>query len=80
MPDLPAVLPIWIMIPAIVLAFIPALMIFFWVWANQVQQTKLENEAICITWASTSLLPISQRIGQVIVLIIFLAGSTIMLI
>jgi hypothetical protein len=78
-PDLPAVLPTWIMIPAIVLGFIPAVMTFFWVWANQVQQAKLENEPICITWASASLLTMSQRIGQIIVLLIFIAGSGLML-
>ena len=78
-PDLPAILPTWIMIPAIILAFIPAIMTFFWVWATQIQHASLENESICITWASVSLLPMSQRIGQIIILVIALAGSSVML-
>jgi hypothetical protein len=69
------------MIPAIALAFIPAIITFLWVWANQLQQAKLENAPLCcVTWASTALLPISQRIGQIIMLVIFLAGSSAMLI
>jgi len=78
-PDLPAILPTWIMIPAIILAFIPALMIFFWVWATQIQNSSLKDDSMCITWASVSLLPISQRIGLIIMLIIALAGSSTML-
>ena len=77
-PDLPAILPIWIMIPAIALAFIPAIMTFFWVWANQVKQINLENEPVCITWASVSLLPISQRLGQLITLAIILSSTMLL--
>jgi hypothetical protein len=78
-PDLPAILPTWIMIPAIALTFIPAILIFFWVWASQIQQTSSENETLCITWATVCLLPISQRLGQIIVLIIALTGSIILI-
>lgn len=78
-PPLPAVLPLWLMIPAIGLAFIPAIMTFFWVWANQHQQAERENELTYITWASQSLLPLSQCIGILIVVAIFIAGSTLIL-
>ena len=76
-PALPAVLPLWIMIPAIGLAFIPAIMTFFWVWANQRQQADRENQLTYVTWASQSLLPLSQCIGQLIMAAIFIAGGTL---
>lgn len=79
MPNLPAILPAWLMLPAIMIAFIPAIMIFFWVWANQIKQTKPNKEHFCITWASQSLLPLSQRLGLVVVLALALTTSTIFL-
>ena len=78
-PNLPSLLPIWVLIIAIPLAFVPAIMTFFWVWANQVRQTEVNTDSVCVEWASTELLPISQRIGQGIVLVLALMGSSLIL-
>ena len=79
MPDVPALLSTWIMIPAIILAFIPAIMLFFWVWANQIQRVEPNKEHLCVNWASQSLLPLSQRLGLVVVLALVVTGSTVFL-
>lgn len=65
--DIPAVLPSVVMRIAVALTFIPAIMTFFWVWANQVQQSKKGAKGICVNWASRSLLPMSQWVGKIIV-------------
>ena len=75
-PNLPATLPVWLMLPAIFVALIPALMTFFWVWANQLQRAEMDRGYFCINWASQSLLPLSQRFGFVVTLALALTSST----
>lgn len=64
-PDLPTVLPVWLMSWGIVLILLPATLVFLWVWATDLRIDLPENRAV--KWACRSLLPIAQRIGSVFV-------------
>jgi hypothetical protein len=64
-PNLPAVLPVWLMSWGIVLILLPATLVFLWVWATDLRIDLPENRTI--KWACRSLLPIAQRIGSVFV-------------
>lgn len=78
-PDLPTILPNWVMVPALITAFIPAIMTFLWVWAIQIQQKDTSREYAYVTWASRALLPLSQRLGLAVIAFITLASSTFLL-
>lgn len=71
-PDVASLLPLWLLIPAVILATIPAIMTLIWVWAND----HYIDERLTVTeqteWLSKKLLPISQRFGWGIMGAVFL--------
>ncbi len=67
-PNLGATLPMWAMVPAMLLGFIPAFLMFGWIWAIQLKQENRVENAIIIEWASCKLLPASQWFGQSLIL------------
>jgi hypothetical protein len=67
-PDLTAVLPLNVMWWGIFLIMLPATLVFLWVWATDLRVDLPENKTV--KWACRSLLPISQRLGSVLVVTI----------
>lgn len=66
-PQMTAVLPLWFLVPAIMLASVPAFLTFTYIWATdrcQIERQPAEH----VTWASTKLLPLSQKAGWIIVI------------
>lgn len=69
-PDLATVLPVWFTWLGILLILLPATLVFLWVWATDLRRELPENRAV--KWACRSLLPISQGIGSLFVVLLFL--------
>lgn len=70
-PGVTAVLPLWIMLPLIVLVLLPAVLMLLWVWANDAQQQSRFHQSRSVHWASSRLLTISQRTGWIAVVLVF---------
>ncbi len=77
-PEVTAVLPLWIMLPLILLVLLPAVLMLLWVWANDVQQQTGFQESASIHWASSRLLTISQRTGWVAVFLVIICRLIIL--
>jgi hypothetical protein len=71
-PGVTAVFPLWIMLPLILLVLLPANLMLLWVWANDAQQQSRFRQSRSVQWASHRLLPLSQRTGQIAVLLVFI--------
>ncbi|KAA3653861.1 MAG: DUF3307 domain-containing protein [Chloroflexi bacterium] len=65
-PDLPSVLPVRFLLPAIVITAVPALLMTGWVWANDMCQAKKMTHCKYVRWACRRLLPISQQVGWIV--------------
>lgn len=66
-PAMTGVLPLWFLIPAIILASIPAFLTLIYIWATD--RCALEAQPNDqIKWASTKLLPVSQITGWAIMI------------
>jgi len=65
-PDLPSVLPVRFLLPAIVITAVPALLMTGWVWANDMCQAQKMEHCKSVKWACQRLLPMSQRVGWVV--------------
>jgi hypothetical protein len=65
-PDLTTYLPDWLAVLGVMLAFVPAILTFLWVWATDLQAQQPNNATA--DWASHHLLPLSQRLGSILVL------------
>jgi hypothetical protein len=68
--DITAVLPLWFLLLALILAFIPAILTFLWVWASDLRREGSLPQSKRVHWASQQLLPISQRMGWAIVIVV----------
>lgn len=77
-PEVTAVLPLWIMLPLILLVLLPALLMLAWIWANDAQQQGRFQHSRYIDWASNRLLTISQRTGWVAVLLVVICRLIIL--
>ncbi|HRQ40710.1 MAG TPA: DUF3307 domain-containing protein [Chloroflexota bacterium] len=76
-PQIMPVFPLWFLIPAIVLATIPALLTFGYVWASDQCRANMPRPLVSTTtiqWACDQLLPLSQKTGWVIVAVLIGAG------
>jgi hypothetical protein len=67
-PNVPVTLPGWLLWLDILLSLIPALMTFFWVWATDLQTEMPDNPTV--NWASRTLLPVSQQLGSILVIML----------
>lgn len=65
-PGVTAVLPLWLLWLGILLILTPASLMLLWVGATDLLIDLPENQPI--KWASRSLLPLSQKIGSILVL------------
>jgi hypothetical protein len=72
-PGMTAVLPLSFLIPALILALIPAFLTFAYVWASDQCQSKTPKSER-LQWACTQLLPLSQKTGWVIVAMLTTTG------
>ena len=70
-PTVTAVLPLWLMLPLILMVLLPALLMLLWVWANDAQQQSRFQQSQSVNWASNRLLTISRRTGWIAVLLVF---------
>jgi hypothetical protein len=77
-PGATAVLPLWIMLPLILLVLLPAVLMLLWVWANDAQQQTRFQESASVHWASSRLLTISQRTGWVAVFLVIICRLIIL--
>jgi len=77
-PGVTAVLPLWIMLPLILLVLLPAILMLLWVWANDVQQQDRFQDSASVHWASKRLLTISQRTGWVAVFLVIVCRLIIL--
>ena len=77
LPTLPAVLPMWLMVIGLVLAFIPGIMTFLWVLAINLDCESELAKCGPVVWTCRQLLPISQRMGGAVVLLLMFVGITI---
>ena len=71
-PRVTAVLPLWLMLPLILLVLLPAALMLLWVWANDAQEQTRFQQSQPVHWASDRLLTISQRTGWVAVVLVFI--------
>jgi len=63
-PGVTAVLPLWIMLPLILLVLLPAILMLLWVWANDVQQQDRFQDSASVHWASSGCSPFRNgRVG-----------------
>ncbi len=62
-PGATAVLPLWVLLPLIMLVLLPAVLMLLWVWANDAQQQTRFQQSRSVHWASKRLLMLSQRTG-----------------
>ena len=69
-PNIPTSLPDWALYPALLLAIIPAMMTFGWVWANDISCQSVQTNSGRVQWARRSLLPMSQRMGRIIFIMV----------
>ena len=69
-PRVTAVFPLWLLLPLILLVLLPALLTLIWVWANDAQQQFRYQQSQAVQWASSRLLPLSQRMGWIAVLLV----------
>lgn len=76
-PSLPVLLPAWVLYPALVLAFIPALLMGLWVFANDLRGFE-EQSCTSVEWACQHLLPASQKVGFWLVLFVFTSSFIVM--
>ena len=76
-PNLPVLLPDWVLYPAVVLAFIPALLMGLWIFANDLRGIEKEN-CTSIEWACQHLLLASQKVGFWLVLFVFTSSFIVM--
>lgn len=66
-PTMTGVLPLWFLIPAIILSSIPAALTLIYIWATD--RCSIESQPKShLKWASTSLLPLSQITGWAIMI------------
>ena len=73
-PTLPSIFPDAMLIPAILVALIPAVMMLGWVWANDLCQAKKKLDSKTVVWACSRLLPISQWVGWAVVCLVIGMG------
>jgi hypothetical protein len=76
--DVTAVLPLWIMLPLILLVLLPALLMLIWIWANDAQQQDRFHQSQSVHWASSRLLTISQRTGWVAVVLVIVCRLVVL--
>ncbi len=77
-PEVTAVLPLWLMLPLILLVLLPAVLMLLWVWANDVQEQSRFQESASVRWASKRLLTLSQRTGWVAVFLVMICRFIIL--
>jgi len=70
-PALPSIFSDALLVPAIVVAMIPAVMMLVWVWANDLCQLNKRIDSKSVIWACSRLLPMSQWVGWVVVGLVF---------
>ncbi len=75
-PQIIPVFPLWFLIPAILLASIPAFLTFAYVWASD-QCRANTPPTTTIQWACEQLLPLSQKTGWIIVVMLAATGLLI---
>ncbi|MCA9945472.1 MAG: DUF3307 domain-containing protein [Ardenticatenaceae bacterium] len=71
-PGVTAVLPLWVMLPLILLVLLPAVLMLLWIWANDAQQQGRFQQSQSVHWASRRLLTISQRTGWLAVVLVII--------
>lgn len=76
-PEATAVLPTYLLLPAIYLAAIPAVMTMLWVWASDVCRIRGQFTCNSVTWACRRLLGLSQQMGWAVTLLVAAAGVMI---
>lgn len=77
MPNVKSTLPTWFLLPAIILALIPALLTLLGVAANDISDHEAYPESSKLRWASKHLHPISRNMSLVVM---FLMIATALLI
>lgn len=76
-PQIIPLFPLWFLIPAVVLALIPAFLTFAYVWASDQCRANMPRpllSATTIQWACNQLLPLSQKTGWIIVVMLVTVG------
>ena len=73
-PEIQSTLPHWFLLPAIILALIPAFLTLFWVIANDFSHQKGYSESTKLHWATKHLHPISRSMS-VIVMVLLIATA-----
>jgi hypothetical protein len=74
--------PLWFLIPAIILAFVPALLTFVYVWATDHCRANSAPGALfqngTLHWACTELLPLTQKTGWLILVTLTAVGLLVL--
>lgn len=65
-PSMTTYLPLWFLIPAVLLAFIPALLTLGYIWATDRCRAQTGVEG-AVKWACSHLLPLSQKLGWLVI-------------
>ncbi|MBE7529553.1 MAG: DUF3307 domain-containing protein [Ardenticatenaceae bacterium] len=76
-PQIIPVFPLWFLVPAVMLALIPALLTFGYVWASDQCRANIPRPFLStatIQWACNRLLPLSQKTGWIIVAMLIGVG------
>lgn len=80
-PQIIPVFPLWFLIPAVLLASIPAFLTFAYVWASdqcRANTPRPQLSASTIQWACEQLLPLSQKTGWIITAMLVTVGLLLM--
>lgn len=65
------ILPDTLLLAAFLCAFALAIMVFCWVWTNGLSDEQI-NRHVFLRWAKDRMLPLEQRIGLVLVILVFI--------
>lgn len=69
-----SILPQAWLLPILSGAFVPAIMVFLWIWANSLSQEFLAQSSL-LYWTKYRILSIEQRIGVILFLLVCLQPS-----
>ena len=70
MPNATATIPEWFLLPAIILALIPALLTLIWVIANDISHQDAFSQSPNLQWATNHLHPISRSMSRVVMFLL----------
>ncbi len=73
-PNIPSILPQRVLLPLLIFAILPALLMALWVWANDVYVIKKQINSKKAKWMHQHTLLMSQRVGWSVVALVMISN------